>query len=69
MKEICIKSKKEVMSELNKSKLYLILTIMVVFTLVNVIKDNNWIGYVLSLIVFPLITWGIIELLFKYKSK
>ena len=57
------------MSELNKSKLYLILTIMVGFTLVNVIKDNNWIGYVLSLIVFPLITWGIIELLFKYKSK
>jgi len=69
MKEICIKSKKEVMSELNKSKLYLILTIMVGFTLVNIIKDNNWVGYVLSLIVFPLVTWGIIELLFKYKSK
>jgi hypothetical protein len=57
------------MSELNKSKLYLILTVMVGFTLVNIIKDNNWIGYVLSLIVFPLFTWGVIELLFKYKSK
>ncbi len=57
------------MTELNKSKLYLILTIMVGFTLVNVITVNNWIGYVLSLVVFPLITWGVIELLFKYKSK
>jgi hypothetical protein len=57
------------MSEFNKSKLYLILTIMVGFTLVNIIKDNNWVGYFLSLIVFPLVTWGVIELLFKYKSK
>ncbi len=57
------------MTELNKSKLYLILTVMVGFTLVNLIKDNNWVGYLLSLVVFPLITWGLIELLFKYKSK
>jgi hypothetical protein len=57
------------MSEFNKSKLYLILTVMVGFTLVNIIKDNNCFGYFLSLIVFPLVTWGIIELLFKYKSK
>jgi hypothetical protein len=57
------------MSEFNKSKLYLILTVMVGFTLVNIIKDNNWVGYLLSLVVFPLITWGIIELFFKYKIK
>ena len=57
------------MSKLNKSKLYLILTVMVGFTLVNIVKDNNWVGYILSLVVFPLITWGLIELLFKYKSK
>jgi len=57
------------MTEINKSKLYLILTVMVGFTLVNIIKDNNWVGYLLSLVVFPLITWGLIELLFKYKSK
>lgn len=57
------------MTQLNKSKLYLILTVMVGFTLVNIIKDNNWVGYLLSLVAFPLITWGLIELLFKYKSK
>ena len=57
------------MKEFNKSKLFLILTVMVGFTLVNIVKDNNWIGYLLSLVVFPLITWGLIELIFKYKSK
>jgi hypothetical protein len=61
--------KRRLMTELNKSKLYLILSVMVGFTLVNIIKDNNWVGYLLSLVVFPLITWGLIELLFKYKSK
>jgi hypothetical protein len=57
------------MTELNKFKLYLILTVMVGFTIVNVIKDNNWVGYVLSLLVFPLMTWFMIELFLKYKIK
>lgn len=48
------------MTELNKSKLYLILTVMVGFTLLNIVKDNNWVGYLLSLVVFPLITWSLI---------
>jgi hypothetical protein len=55
------------MSELNKSKLYTILTVMVGYTLVNIIKGNDVLGYILSLIVFPLITWGMIELLLKCK--
>lgn len=57
------------MTELNKSKLYLILTVLVAFTLFNIINDNNWVGYLLSLVVFPLITWGVIEILFKYKKR
>jgi len=56
------------MIKINKLKLYLILTIMVGFTLVNVINDNNWVGYLLSLVVIPLITWGIIELFLKYRN-
>lgn len=51
----------------NKLKVYIILTVMVGFTLVNIIKNNDALGYILSLIVLPLITLGIIELLFKCK--
>jgi len=61
--------KKRTMTEYNKSTLYLILTVMVGFTLVNVIHDNNWVGYVLSLIVFPLITWIFCKIFLKYKLK
>lgn len=52
----------------NQEKLSLVITVMVGFTLVNLIKDNNWVGYVLSLIVFPLLTWGLIELVLKFKK-
>jgi len=56
------------MKKLNKIKIRLILTVMVVFTLVNIIKGNNYIGYILSLVVFPLITWLLIEIMSKYKK-
>ena len=49
------------MSDINKKKLLFIISVMIGFTLVNIIKGNNWIGYLLSLIIFPLITWGFIE--------
>lgn len=49
------------MSELNKKKVLFIISVMIGFTLVNIIKGNNWIGYFLSLIIFPLVTWGVIE--------
>ena len=57
------------MSDLNKKKILLIITIMIGFTLVNVIKGNNWIGYLLSLVIFPLLTWGVIELYLKFNRK
>jgi len=57
------------MSELNKAKLYLILTVMVSFTLINVINSNNWIGYLLSLVVLPSVTWLVIEFIIKYREK
>ena len=49
------------MSELNKKKVLLIISVMIGFTLVNIIKGNNWIGYLFSIVIFPLITWGVIE--------
>lgn len=57
------------MNEVNKYKIYLITTVMVAFTIVNIIKDNNWVCDILAIVVFPLITWAIIELLLKYKTK
>ena len=57
------------MTELNKLKLYCILTVMVGFTIVNIINNNNWVGYLLSLLVIPMITWILIELFLKYKTK
>ena len=58
------------MSDINKKKLLFIISVMIGFTLVNIIKGNNWIGYLLSLIIFPLITWGVIEFcIWKLKNK
>lgn len=52
------------MTELNKNKLMIVGSVMVAFTIVTAIKDNHWVGYLLSLVIFPLITWGVIELMF-----
>ncbi len=57
------------MSDINKKKLLFIISVMIGFTLVNIIKGNNWIGYLLSLIIFPLITWGFIELYLIFNRK
>jgi hypothetical protein len=56
------------MTDLNKSKLHVILTVTVTFTFITAIKDNHWVGYVLTLLVFPLITWGVLELMIKFKK-
>ena len=52
------------MTELNKNKLMIVGSVVVAFTIVTAIKDNHWVGYLLSLVIFPLITWGVIELMF-----
>ncbi len=58
------------MSDINKAKLSLILLIMLLFTSLNLLKDNDWVGYLLSLIIFPLVTWGVIEFcIWKLKNK
>ena len=58
------------MNDFNKSKLYLIITIMIFFTLANIVSGiNYWVLYLLSLVVFPLITWGLLEFIVKYKLK
>ena len=57
------------MSDINKKKLLFIISVMIGFTLANIIKGNNWIGYLLSLIIFPLITWGFIELYLIFNRK
>jgi hypothetical protein len=54
------------MSDFNKNKLLIIVSVMIAFTIVTAIKDNHWVGYLLSLVVFPLVTWGIIELMLKF---
>lgn len=49
------------MSNINKAKLSIILLVMLLFTSINLLKDNDWLGYLFSLVIFPLITWGVIE--------
>ncbi len=49
------------MSGINKAKLSIILLVMLLFTSINLLKDNHWLGYLFSLVIFPLITWGVIE--------
>jgi len=50
-----------------KLKVIIILTIMISFTLVSVINSNGLFGIFLSLVVLPLITWLIIELMLYFK--
>lgn len=54
------------MSDLNKNKLFLVVSVMVSFTIVTAIKDNDWVGYLLSLIIFPIFTWVFVTVLYKY---
>ena len=55
------------MNQRNKAKLYLILSVMINFTILNIMRDSDWVGYLCSLIIQPLLTWGVIELLMKYE--
>lgn len=58
------------MSNINKAKLSIILLVMLLFTSINLLKDNDWLGYLFSLVIFPLITWGTIEFcIWKLKNK
>lgn len=58
------------MKNLNKLKISFIITVMFAFTLINIINNNNWVGYLLSTVIIPLITWLIIEIyLFLKNSK
>jgi len=61
-------NKKVRMSELNKAKLYLILIVMFSFTFLNLICDNSFFGYFLSLVIFPLITWITLKIVVKNKK-
>jgi len=54
------------MSDLNKNKLFLVVSVMVSFTIVTAIKDNHWVGYLLSLVIFPIFTWAFVTVLYKY---
>ena len=49
------------MKDLTKGKLGIIGTVMLTFTTLNLIHDNDWIGYLFSLVILPLITWGAVE--------
>jgi hypothetical protein len=56
------------MTDLNKTKLHVILAVTFTFTFITAMKDNHWVGYVLTLFIFPLITWGFLELMIKFKK-
>ena len=49
------------MSELTKAKLQLIIAVMIEFTIIGVVSTQPLTYYILSLVVFPLITWCAIE--------
>ena len=55
------------MKPTTKLKMLIILTIMISFTIVSVINSNGYVGLLLSLVIFPLITWIILELMLFFK--
>lgn len=59
-------------SDKTKSTLLKIFSVMISFTLINIINGygkNEWYMYLLSIIIFPLITWFICEITYYFMKK
>ena len=57
-------------TEKTKGTLYMVLTVLISFTLINVIKGTTeWWMYLLTIVVLPLITWGICEVTYFFMKK
>lgn len=58
------------LTDKTKGTLLIVFSVMIAFTLVNVIKGTTeWYIYLLSLVVFPLITWGETEIIYRLMKK
>ena len=56
-------------SDKTKNSLLMIFSVMISFTLINIINgygNNEWYMYLLSIIIFPLITWFICEITYYF---
>lgn len=59
-------------SEKTKCTLLMVFSVMNVFTLINIINGYNmeeWYMYLLSVIIFPFITWCVFEISFYFMEK
>lgn len=59
-------------SEKTKGTILMVFSVMIAFTLINIINGYNikeWYMYLLSVIIFPFITWGMCEITYYFMKK
>lgn len=58
-----------IMSELERAKLGMCTFVAIMFTTANLLHNTSWEYYILSLFVFPVITYLVVSALIKFVKK